>query len=149
MYQAVGDNKDKLAQLLDETAIRLLDMKRTVESGVPNAAEKAMENKIVYPIVRVNPFGLLRAMNNLQVYYTLGSPIQISLRISTLSWRTSFWSFAKSPHSTLIGGGLPSPWAPSMAIFFDDCAAFLDSKFSSKLFICICISNPTAPTTRS
>ena len=40
----VGDNKDELAQRLEETANRLLAVERTVVSGVPKAAEEAMEN---------------------------------------------------------------------------------------------------------
>ncbi|KIJ94292.1 hypothetical protein K443DRAFT_12247, partial [Laccaria amethystina LaAM-08-1] len=41
---AVGSNKDELVQSLEETANRLLAVERMVVSGVPKAAEEAMEN---------------------------------------------------------------------------------------------------------
>ena len=46
LCKAVGDNKDELAQRLEETANRLLVLERTIVqvSGVPSAAEEAMEN---------------------------------------------------------------------------------------------------------
>ena len=40
LYQAVGDNKDELAQRLEDTAKRLLAVERTVANGVPKAAEE-------------------------------------------------------------------------------------------------------------
>jgi hypothetical protein len=41
-------------QLLDETAIKLLAVKRTVDSGgVPKAAEEAMKNLETYVVFRV------------------------------------------------------------------------------------------------
>jgi hypothetical protein len=50
----VGDNKDRLAQLLDETAHRLLAVERTVVSGVPKAAEEVMENLKSYVTKRIS-----------------------------------------------------------------------------------------------
>ena len=46
----VGDNKDELVQFLDETAIRLLGVERTVVSVVPKGAEEAMEKFNSYVI---------------------------------------------------------------------------------------------------
>jgi hypothetical protein len=54
----VGDNKDELAQRLEETANRLLVVKRTIVSGVPKAAEQEMENFRQYVIFR-SPKGIL------------------------------------------------------------------------------------------
>ena len=51
-YKAVGDNKDELAQHLEETANRLLAVERAVVSGVPKAAEEAMENLKSYVVFR-------------------------------------------------------------------------------------------------
>ena len=53
MYQAVGGNKDELVQRLEDTANRLLAVERTIVSGVPKAAEDAMENLksyVVFPV---------------------------------------------------------------------------------------------------
>ena len=44
VHQAVGDNEDEIAQLLEDTANKLLAVERTVDNGIPKAAEKAMEN---------------------------------------------------------------------------------------------------------
>ena len=44
LNQAVGGNKDELAQRLEDTAKRLLAVERTIVNGVPKAAEEAMEN---------------------------------------------------------------------------------------------------------
>ena len=62
LYQAVGDNKDELAQLLEETANRLLDVERRVDSGVPKGAEKAMENLKSY-VVFCAPKDIIRNMS--------------------------------------------------------------------------------------
>ena len=43
LNQAVGGNKDELAQRLEDTANRLLVVERTVDSGIPKGAEVAME----------------------------------------------------------------------------------------------------------
>ena len=56
LYQAVGDNKDELVQRLEDTANRLLAVERTVASGVPKAAEEAMEHLksyVVFPAPKV------------------------------------------------------------------------------------------------
>ena len=50
LYQAVGGNQDELAQRLEDTANRLLAVERTILSGVPKAAEKAMENLKLYVV---------------------------------------------------------------------------------------------------
>ena len=50
LYQAVGDNKDELAQRLEETANRLLAVERTVVRGVPKTAEGAMEKLKSYVV---------------------------------------------------------------------------------------------------
>ena len=50
LYKVVGDNKDELVQFLDETAIRLLGVERTVVSVVPKGAEEAMEKIKSYVI---------------------------------------------------------------------------------------------------
>ena len=55
MYQAVGDNKDELAQRLEETAKKLLAVERTVAHGLPKASEEAMENLksyVVFPALK-------------------------------------------------------------------------------------------------
>ena len=48
----VEDNKDELAQRLEETANRLLAVERTVVIGVPKAAKQAMENLKSYVVFR-------------------------------------------------------------------------------------------------
>ena len=51
----VKDNKDELAQRLEETANRLLAVEGTVVNGVngvPKAAEQAMENLKSYVVFR-------------------------------------------------------------------------------------------------
>ena len=53
LYQEVGDNKDELAQRLKDTANRLLAVERTVVSGIPKAAEEAMENLKSYVVLHV------------------------------------------------------------------------------------------------
>ena len=50
LYQVVGNNNDELAQRLEETANRLLAVERTIVSGVPKAAEKAMANLKSYVV---------------------------------------------------------------------------------------------------
>ena len=47
-----GDNKDELLQRLEKTANRLLALERTAVSGVPKAAEEAMENLKSYVVFR-------------------------------------------------------------------------------------------------
>jgi hypothetical protein len=59
----VGDNKDKLAQLLEETAIRLLSAESTINSDVPKAVEKAMENFKSYVVYRGSKKDILRNMS--------------------------------------------------------------------------------------
>ena len=54
LYQAVGDNKDELARRLKETANRLLAVERTIVSGVPKAAEEAMEKLKSYVVFRAS-----------------------------------------------------------------------------------------------
>jgi len=54
----VGDNKDELAQRLEETANRPLVVERTVVSGVPKAAKQEMENCKQYVVFR-SPKGML------------------------------------------------------------------------------------------
>jgi hypothetical protein len=54
LYQAVGDNKDKLAQCFEETENRLLAVERTVVSGVLKGAEEAMENLKSYVAFRAS-----------------------------------------------------------------------------------------------
>ena len=46
----VGDNKDQLAQRLEETANRLLAVERTVAIGVPKAAQQEMEKLKQYVV---------------------------------------------------------------------------------------------------
>jgi len=52
MKEAVGDNKDELAQRLEETANRLMAVERTVAIGVPKAAEQEMEKLKQYVAFR-------------------------------------------------------------------------------------------------
>ena len=51
MPQAVGDNKDELAQHLEETANRLLAIERTVAIGVPKAAKQEMKKLEQYVVL--------------------------------------------------------------------------------------------------
>jgi len=46
----VGDNKDELAQHLEQTANRLLAVERTIVIGVPKAAEQAMTELKQYAV---------------------------------------------------------------------------------------------------
>ena len=57
LSQAVADDKDALAQRLEETANRLLAVERAVAIGVPNAAEQEME-KLTRYVVPPAPDGI-------------------------------------------------------------------------------------------
>ena len=63
IYQAVGSNKDELAQCLEETANRLLAVERTVVGGVPKAAEEAMENLRSYVVFRLKGYHIIWNMS--------------------------------------------------------------------------------------
>ena len=47
----MGENKDELAQRLEETANRLLAVERSVAIGVPKAAEQEMEKLTRYVVL--------------------------------------------------------------------------------------------------
>ena len=61
-HQTVGDNKDELAQRLEDTANRLLAVERTVVNGVPKGAEEAMENLKSY-VVFLHQNDIIRNMS--------------------------------------------------------------------------------------